>query len=303
MSTKIQFSLILPLLLFAFCLGILTSCQSYKLKGKLSPENEEFLSKVRYIITSEERKIFLELPPEERKEFREEFWKRRDTEPETELNEYKEQYLKRIDEADKLFRGGKPGWLQDRGRIYVLLGPPDQRLTYPMGKTLRDLPHEIWYYGLYPIIFVDYHRNGDYELAPLSARHIADINEAQLREQRKFKTEKAFFDFDLEIKKGPENEIFFHVEVPYKNIWFVAKEDRLETTLELSIEVLNSENQEVWQHKEEYEISVAEEKVQKGESYLIKIPVALEKGKYTINIVLFNKTGEEKIEKKAEVEI
>jgi len=303
MSTKIQFSLILPILLLAFCFGLLTSCRSYQLKRKLAPENEEFLSKVRYIISSEERKIFLELPPAERKEFREEFWKRRDPEPYTEFNEYKEQYFNRIEEAAKLFRGGKPGWLQDRGRIYVLLGPPDQRLTYPMGKTLRDLPREIWYYGMYPIIFIDFHRNGDYELTPLSARHIAEINEAQIREQQKFKTEKAFFDFNLEIKKEPENEIFFYIDVPYKNIWFVEKEDKLETTLELSIEILNSENQEVWQHKKEYHISVAEEKVQKGGSYLIEIPAALEKGKYIINMILFNKTGEEKIEKKVEVEI
>jgi len=297
------FFYISSLLLFAFCFGLLTSCQLSRLERKLDPESKEFLSKVRYIISSEERKIFIELPPAERKKYREEFWKRRDPDPDTEFNEFKEQYFSRIEEANKLFRGGKPGWLQDRGRIFILLGPPDQIIASPMGKSIRDKPHEVWYYGMFPIIFIDQSQNGDYELTPLSARHIAKINEAQIREQRKFKTEKALFDFDLEIKKGSENEVFFYIEVPYRNIWFVEKEDKLETTLELSIEVLNSENQEVWQHKKEYKLSVTEQEIEKGGRYPVEIPVILEKGKYIINFSLLNKTGEEKRNKKIEIEI
>jgi len=297
------FFLIPFLLLLASSLVILASCKSYNLKKKLDPEGKKFLSEVKYIITSEERKIFIELPPSERKEFIEEFWKRRDPDPDAEFNEFKEQYYSRIEEANKLFQGVKPGWLQDRGRIYVLLGPPDQRITYPMGKGSRDSPHEIWYYRMFPIIFIDYSRAGDYELSPLSARHIAEINKAQLSTQKIFRTEKVLFDFDLEIKRGLKNETLIHVEIPYENIWFAQKGDNLETTLELSIEILDSENKEVWQHKREYKISITEEEVKERGSYLIEVPVVLESGKYIINLILFNETGEEKLKKKIEVKI
>ena len=172
-----------------------------------------------------------------------------------------------------------------------------------MGKGSRDSPHEIWYYRMFPIIFIDYSTAGDYELSPLSARHIAEINKAQLSTQKIFRTEKVLFDFDLEIKTGLKNETLIHVEIPYENIWFVQKGDNLETTLELSIEILNSENKEVWQRKREYKISITEEEVKERGSYLIEVPVVLERGKYIINLILFNETGEEKLKKKIEVKI
>ncbi len=74
------------------------------------------------------------MPPSERKNFREEFWKRRDLDPSTEENEFKMEYFNRIEKANDLFISeGRPGWLTDRGSIYILLGPPMNRLTYPMG--------------------------------------------------------------------------------------------------------------------------------------------------------------------------
>jgi len=89
-----------------------------------------------YTITSEERKIFLKLPPSERKSFMDEFWKRRDPLPGTATNEFKEEYLLRLEQANKFFgEGGKQGWLSDRGRIWITLGPPDHRETYPGGRV------------------------------------------------------------------------------------------------------------------------------------------------------------------------
>lgn len=293
------------LLLLVFCLGVLTSCGSYNLKKNLDPESKEFLSKVRYIITKKERKIFRNLAPEQIEEFIEEFWKRRDPDPYTEFNEFKEQYFRRIEEANRLFKGVKPGWLQDRGRTYVLLGPPDQRIDYPMGKFSTDKPYEVWYYGFFPIMFVDMTQSGEYELSPISAQNIAEINKAQSKESQPFApiTEKIFLDFNIEIKRGLENEVLFNIEVPYKNIWFVGKEGKLETTLDLSIEILNSENQKMSEHKKDYNLSLSEEEVIKGGSYLIKIPIILERGRYTIHFLLSDKTGEGIRRKKIELEI
>mgnify|MGYP003430528884 CR=1 FL=1 len=61
-----------------------------KLEKSLKPEEASWLSEVRYIITPEERKIFLEMPESERAQFIEDFWKRRDPFPDTDKNEYKD---------------------------------------------------------------------------------------------------------------------------------------------------------------------------------------------------------------------
>jgi len=141
---KIVSSFLLPSalsLLFFFSFSIFSSCITYKLEKALDPESKEFLSKARYIISKQERKIFLNLPPSEREAFIEEFWKKRDPDPYTEENEFKEQYLARIEMANRLFKGGgSPGWLQDRGRIYILFGPPDRRDQYPRGYTFYGKP-------------------------------------------------------------------------------------------------------------------------------------------------------------------
>jgi len=102
---KIVSSFLLPSalsLLFFFSFSIFSSCITYKLEKALDPESKEFLSKARYIISKQERKIFLNLPPSEREAFIEEFWKKRDPDPYTEENEFKEQYLARIEMANRL---------------------------------------------------------------------------------------------------------------------------------------------------------------------------------------------------------
>lgn len=173
---------------------LLSSCASTGPRSQLDPINQEFLSKVRYIISKEESKIFSEMPPSARDKFIEKFWERRDPTPETEINEYKEAYFERIEEANNLFRGGgRPGWLQDRGRVYILFGPPSERQTNPMGgqpinpyEDPRELvgtrrvavgekPTEIWiYYNLFSsfqqpfqvrLLFVDTLGTGDYKLS------------------------------------------------------------------------------------------------------------------------------------------
>ena len=84
---------------------LLASCSSYNSQKKLNPDEQEFLSKVRFIITKQERKVFLRLPESERKAFVEEFWAKRDPDPLTEENEFKIEYFARIENANRLFRG------------------------------------------------------------------------------------------------------------------------------------------------------------------------------------------------------
>src|SRR3974390_2029168 len=79
---------------------------------------------VRWIITDEEKSAFMQLSnDEERDQFIEAFWARRDPTPDTEENEFKEDHYARIAYANEHFAAGIPGWKTDRGRIYIVYGP------------------------------------------------------------------------------------------------------------------------------------------------------------------------------------
>lgn len=89
-----------------------------------------------YIITPEERAAFKQLSnDEERDNFIEAFWQRRDPTPDTEENEFKEEHYRRIAYANEHFAAGVPGWKTDRGRMYIVYGPPDEIESHPSGGT------------------------------------------------------------------------------------------------------------------------------------------------------------------------
>ena len=98
-------------------------------KEPLSEASKQWLEEVvPYIITPREKDVFVNLPTElDRGQFIETFWKKRDPNPQTAENEYKLEYYRRIALANKFFgTGGIPGWRTDRGRFYILLGPPKE---------------------------------------------------------------------------------------------------------------------------------------------------------------------------------
>jgi GWxTD domain-containing protein len=90
---------------------------------------------VAYIITDEERQAFKRLATdEEREQFIEQFWLRRNPTPDTVENEYKEEHYRRIAYANDHYASGIPGWKADRGRIYIIWGPPDSLDTHTQGE-------------------------------------------------------------------------------------------------------------------------------------------------------------------------
>ncbi|MGB9835116.1 MAG: GWxTD domain-containing protein [Candidatus Saccharicenans sp.] len=122
-----------------------------KKKEKLPPLPEKYRKwleeEVGYIITPVEKEIFLKLKNDrEREMFIEAFWKHRDPVPETEENEFKIEHYKRLDYVNKYFgrESGKPGWKTDRGRIYIILGPPND-IQHIDGKS-EIYNCEIWFY-------------------------------------------------------------------------------------------------------------------------------------------------------------
>lgn len=307
---SLVFLLFLPLLL--------SSCRLYKLARKLSPEYADFYSKVRYIITKEEEKIFLELPDSEKDQFIEEFWARRDPDPDTEENEFKMEYFDRIDKANELFVSeGKPGWLTDRGRIYILFGPPTDRITDSMGNEY-GVCQEVWYYGNFPVVFRDPTCTGNYQLVTYDLTALRDLNLfymhelslAQARAQKTFSRERAFFDFSAKLKKKsvePDRvEGTVEISVPYAGIWFKDEEGLLKTTLEIHLELRDAEDGLFWEFTDAFEVvlSEAELKRKMKASFKSEIPFAfvdnlerLRLGKNRLHLHIKNLTGGEELRK------
>ena len=111
--------------------------QKRSLNIELSKTYKKWLNEdVVWIITDQERAAFKQLSnDEERDNFIEAFWQRRDPTPDTEENEYKEEHYRRIAYANEHFAAGIPGWKSDRGRIYIMYGPADEVDSHPSGGT------------------------------------------------------------------------------------------------------------------------------------------------------------------------
>jgi GWxTD domain-containing protein len=100
---------------------------------------------VAYIITDYERRSYMRLnTDEEREQFISQFWLRRDPTPDTVENEYKDEHYRRIAYSNEHFGPAIPGWKSDRGRIYIMFGPPDEINSHPATGSQR--PMEEWSY-------------------------------------------------------------------------------------------------------------------------------------------------------------
>ena len=117
---------------------------SKSLKIELSKTYKKWLDEdVRWIITDEERGAFKQLSnDEEREQFIEQFWLRRDPTPDTAENEYKEEHYRRIAYANEHFAAGVQGWRTDRGRIYIVYGKADEIESHPSGGAYYRPPEE-----------------------------------------------------------------------------------------------------------------------------------------------------------------
>ena len=158
--------------------------QEDKLRKELETPYKKWLNEdVTYIITDEERQAWKRLSTDdERQQFIEQFWLRRDPSPDTEENEFKEEHYRRIAYANERFASGIPGWKSDRGRIYIVFGPADEVESHPSGGTYErpyeegggttsTYPFEKWRYRYIDgigndvnIEFVDTTMSGEYRM-------------------------------------------------------------------------------------------------------------------------------------------
>ncbi|MBC7924913.1 MAG: GWxTD domain-containing protein [Bryobacteraceae bacterium] len=155
-----------------------------KLRKELEGPYRKWLSEdVGYIITDEERQAFKRFQTDdEKQQFIEQFWLRRDPTPDSAENEYKEEHYRRIAYSNERYASGIPGWKTDRGRIYITFGPPAEIESHPSGGsyqrpieegggTTSTYPFEKWRYRYLEgmgndinIEFVDPTMTGEYRM-------------------------------------------------------------------------------------------------------------------------------------------
>ena len=224
---------------------------------------DEFYEKTRFIMLKKEIQIYKHLPDQESREaFIEDFWEKRDPSPGTEENENRMEYQRRLAYVDRYFKeksNKSPGWDSDRGRIYLLLGPPDTRTTRPtaisskIGSPISVL-HEYWiydYYRLY-LIFADENSMGVYRLKTWPTQLLSAIDRAKFTisekgkedVDQKFKFKAQFKDdkitikiptksavFDFEKNKEDVSVRFYVAAYIYRNY---KRVDKIETTRQFS---------------------------------------------------------------------
>lgn len=293
----------------------LGACRMYNLEKKLGPADAEFYDRVQYIITAGERKAFLEMPEAERAVFQEEFWKRRDPDTRTAENEFKASYFTRMKEADRIFPGeGRSGWMTDRGRIYILFGPPQERITQSPGESRYGRCGEIWYYGSFPVVFSDANCSGSYTLITLNLQHLHDMNDALDSYRRAYDQGKTLFDFRCRVETravGPERvEAALTVETPYSGLWLESVEGRLRTTLEVRAELRTEAGDLVWSLSRDEVVDIEEGKIGalKGKDFVLILPlVVTDKAPLlagrsgALKVSVRNRTGGEEVKKSLDV--
>ena len=184
-----QVFLVIILILMTAIIGFAQDPADKPINQKKEPNANKVFEKwldedVSLIITRAERDAFLKLKTnEERENFIDHFWRRRDPDSDTEENEFREEYYERIAYANEKFTSGIPGWKTDRGKIYIIHGKPDsieshpsggsyERPSYEGGGSTTTYPFEVWFYrhldnvgdGL-EFEFVDPTGTGEYRFA------------------------------------------------------------------------------------------------------------------------------------------
>ncbi|MFC2164172.1 GWxTD domain-containing protein, partial [Acidobacteriota bacterium] len=268
-------------------------------KASLDPEGERILDLMSYIILPVEEKILREMPPEDRKEFVDDFWARRDPDPSTPENEYRSTYYTRMATADQSFKAGKAGWKTDRGRIYILLGTPTNVIRKSMGDvpssageqdqnplergTRIERATETWIYDQYQeqygeplsLIFIDFHSTGDYKLTSKASLtpyiHSSTWDPPDLAKMQIMadihtdiitKSKTVIFDYgaSAEIIQGTERlSAKVQISIPYGRLSYREDGEKYTCELSISAEIRDIQNNVITKKEEPFSQSFTED--------------------------------------------
>jgi GWxTD domain-containing protein len=279
---------------------------------KLDSASKDFYETARLIMTRQEKRIFDHLPDKESREaFIRDFWSRRDPDPETEENEFKEEFFRRIEYADSHFLEGGPGWRTDRGRMYIYFGDPDRRDQAPMLSSDQLKGWILWVYYRYgfAVYFFDRRGDGQYVLEPAPAElggslygDFSDaLEEAKLGYlPRQDSAVKKFVDFKLAYDKQNGELI---VSLPTKALVFREGDSGLNLDLDFSFvfyEEATTKKEEM-ERAEHFETS--EDEILNREEITFSFPKELKPGKYFVDVVISIKPDLGKVRKIFDIKV
>jgi GWxTD domain-containing protein len=260
----------------------------------LDPDSRDFYETAGLIMTGVEKDIFHHLPDAaSRREFIQDFWRKRDPDPETPENEFREEFLQRIEYANAHFDEGRPGWKTDRGRIFIYFGPPDRIERRPMLNNVEIKAYQIWIYYRYNfgVEFLDRRGDGSYTMDPYSGviGSFQDaLNRAQLGLEYSSGEQRARF-VDFELDYDDENRAFV-VVLPSKKLTFgVDEQDEEILTAELSFEFFiypNKDRSRKQRFMETRSLRIAESELVQTKKLTFALPCQLESGKYYIDALI-----------------
>lgn len=264
------------------------------------PFYEFFFEKTRLIMSKDEIHIYKHLPDNKAKEmFIEDFWKKRDPDPDTDENEVKEEFSARIEYANRWFnegRGKDRGWDTERGRLLLQLGFPDERHwgvlpqvdQYGGLKTTKRYPIERWlYYKLeLQLIFTgDFEGSAVLKLVP----HLGTLE--RLHEA----LEKSKFRLDLGLQGPRMNEFRFKagykndemvIKIPVKRISFEKSEGKWSCKFQIEVSVFK-DYKKIETIRVEKIISKVEDELLKTKNIEFTVSYSPpKKGKYFFDIII-----------------
>lgn len=257
-------------------------------KVKLDPYSDSFYKRARLLMTKQEEEVFLNLPDaKSRKAFIKEFWDIRDPNPYTEVNEYKEEIERRFEYASRYFKeAGRPGWDTDRGRIYILLGPPDSLKDYPMLSGYYK-GVQVWLYGNYQLAlqFADKEGDGRYELITYSTELLNAIEMAKytLMGGSEIKVVVKPINFKLKyIKEKSDVEI----KIPIKKL--LLKEKNGKELIRIRVEfILYYPDKTFEKVVRQKQLSYDKEEILKKKDIIITFPLSIsKKGKIHLDTIV-----------------
>ena len=285
---------------------------------------QELYDELRLIMTKQEEKEFKSIKDENGlQQFVEKFWEKRNPDPSTPQNEAREVYYKRLKAAEKYFREpGKKGWLTDRGRIFVLLGPPskrDQRMMsyedaaniaasrwsaqarFSLGST-GNLNGEIWYYDdlKLVLVFLDEGGTGQYRLINPPPVLLDYLDKSKKDFGIKSNQEGPLpisADVDLKGKK-------LYVHIPLSALSFKKKDGKFYADIKLEFYYTNAKTGVQKSFAQEMKFEVKEKDIKDPEKRVtIPLNIAPLKGVYILDIVVQDVIGQNEGKKRYKLKI
>lgn len=273
--------------------GVLCFC-SRAPRLQLDPESQRFYEYARLIMTGEEDKIFSQLTDAaSRQEFIEEFWAKRDPDPETEENEFKNEFYRRIDYANKHFREGVPGWKTDRGRIYIYMGPPDKFEEFFTHDDPNIRGSILWWiYYDYELVVEFADRNGmsHFEIRNYSGDFFGAMEKMKLGQigltEKGLKVQKV--DFDLAPSEAGQGVT---VSLPFKAFHLPSAGGELTANLIFEFFIYDKEGRKVQRFQQERKLSLKEEDAAKMKTVEFSFSLGVDPGDYYVDCLIYGQGG------------